>query len=220
MDTLTAGFRFLWQEKGMLAVVLLFAVTNALNDVEAVLVPLLARVALRMPADRFGLLASFVGSGTVVGTLLIGSVGHRIRNRALVICGSMIIFGCAIMSMGLAQEAWELYASYSVFGFTFIIAELVSSTLWLHMVPADMRGRVFSVMSTLAMGLNPLGYLLAGVLGSVWGVRVGILIGGGAVVIVSVGALLVRPVWSLNRRVDVAPSGADVGVKTAAGDAR
>jgi hypothetical protein len=95
MATLTAGFRFLWQAQGMLAVVLLFAVTNALNDVVAVLVPILARVALRMPADRFGLLASFVGAGTVVGTLLIGSVGHRIGKRALAICGSMIVFGRA-----------------------------------------------------------------------------------------------------------------------------
>jgi len=197
---ITAGFRFLWQEQGMLTVVLLFAIINALNNVEAVLVPLLVRVTLKLSAEQFGFMTSLLGVGSLAGTLLTGLFGNSIRKPALVICVSIGLFGLSIIAMGLAQEIWQLYSAYFLFGFSFIIAELVSSTMWLHMVPVDLRGRVFSVLSTLAMGLNPLGFVLAGVLGSVFGVREGIWIGGGAVAILSIVALLLPSVRSLDGR--------------------
>lgn len=54
----------------------------------------------------------------------------------------------------------------------------------------DERGRVFSVMSTIAMGLNPLGLLAAGWLGQAVGIRQGLWMGGGAIVLLSALALL------------------------------
>ena len=49
------GLRFLKVERGMFALVVFFSLTNGLNDVEAVLVPRLARVELGLSATEFGL---------------------------------------------------------------------------------------------------------------------------------------------------------------------
>ncbi|MBV9689032.1 MAG: MFS transporter [Ktedonobacteraceae bacterium] len=201
---LTAGLRFLWKQPGMLAVVLLFALTNAFNNVEAVLVPLLARFLLHMPAEQYGLMASSFGGGSLSGAIIMSLWGNRMRQHALVICGSMGVFGTMIIAMGLAQTPWQLHMAYFLFGFSYIVADVASATLWLHLIPAELRGRVLSVLSVLAMGLNPAGLLLAGILGNALGIREGIWIGGAAVTLLSGLAFLLPSVWSLDRHVQVA----------------
>lgn len=179
---------------------LLFAITNALNDVEAVLVPLLARITLKMTAEQYGLMTSFFGIGTVTGIFLVGILGNHIRFRALLICGSMALFGGAIIAMGLAQEAIQLYGAYFVFGLSYIVADIVSLTLWMQLIPESLRGRVFSTIAALAMALNPLGFVLASVLGNIYGIRTGIWIGGGLVVLSGLLALLFRSVRNLDHQ--------------------
>jgi MFS transporter, DHA3 family, macrolide efflux protein len=199
------GVRFLWGEKGMLTMILIFSLTNGINDVEAVLTPVLARSTLHLTAVAFGLLASFFGVGALGGALLMGLFGQHLRHRAVAICGSLATFGLAIGAMGLAQSAADLYVAYLVSGTSFIVAEIASSSLWQQIIPNQILGRVFGVMVTLAMGMNPLGLILAGVLGQVFGVRQGLWIGGGAIVILSVLAFTLPMVRALDVRLQPYP---------------
>ncbi len=197
---LTAGFRFLWQEKGILAFIMLFSLTNAFNNVEPVLLPILTRNILKLSAVQYGLFGTCMAVGTFSGAFLMNVIGDRIRRRSLAICSGVLLFGLAIIGMGIAQEAWHLYILYFIFGLTFIIPDIVSSTLWFSLIPEHLRGRVFSVLGTIAMSLNPLGFILAGVLGSVYGVRTGIWIGGGAIAVISMLVLIYSPARGLDHR--------------------
>jgi MFS family permease len=197
---LFAGLRFLRGEKGVLTLVLFFSLINGLNNVEAVLVPHLARVDLGLSATQFGLFATAMGVGTLLGALVAGLVGSRVRRRAQVICLSMLVFGGAIALMGTAQDAQALYAAYALLGVSFIVPQVIWSTFLQHIVPAAMRGRVFGFTSLIAMAMNPLGLLLAGVLGDSVGARAGLWIGGGSIVILSLLALSLPAVRGLNRR--------------------
>jgi len=190
---LMAGFLFVWKERGMLAF------TNAFNDAEAVLVPILARNILKLSAVQFGLLGTCAAAGTLSGAFLMSLIGDRIRHRSLVICGGMMLFGFTIIAMGLATEAWHLYLAYFIFGVAFIIPDVVSSTLWLFVIPERLRGRVFSLLGTIAMSLNPLGFLLAGFLGNVYGVRAGLWIGGGAIAALCALIIIYPPARNLDR---------------------
>jgi hypothetical protein len=51
------------------SLVVFFSLTNGHNDVEAMLAPRLARLDLRLSAADFGLLASAMGVGTLLGAL-------------------------------------------------------------------------------------------------------------------------------------------------------
>lgn len=194
------GFRFLRSEPGMLSIVVLFSLTNALNNVEAVLVPELVRSELGLPVSRYGFMVTFFGVGCVAGAIGASIFGEQIRRRALSICGMMSVFGASIATMGLARNASELYGAYLLLGLSFVVAEIVSVSLWQQLVPSEMRGRVFGLLGTIAMVANPVGYLFAGVIGEVAGVRLGLQVGGGAIIILSLLALLVPAVWQLDHR--------------------
>src|SRR5215469_885718 len=170
----SAAVRFLWGEKGILSMFLVFSPSNGINDVEAVLTPVLAHSILHLTALAFGLLASFFGIGAVSGALVMGLFGQHLRHRAAATCSSLALFGLAIVAMGFAPNALTLYGAYLVAGASFVVTEVASAALFQPIIPNEVRGRVFGVMTTLAMGMNPLGLVLAGVLGQVVGVRQGL----------------------------------------------
>jgi len=194
------GLSFLRGEPGVFTLILFFSLTNGLNDVEAVLVPRLARLELGLSAAEFGLLATAMGGGTLFGALFAGLFAQRVRRRAQLICLSIMVFGGAIVLMGLAENARTLYLAFALFGVTFILPEVVFSSFLQRIVPAEMRGRVFGSISLLAMVMNPLGLLLAGVLGDSIGPRAGLWIGGGCIAVLSLLTLALPVVRSLNHR--------------------
>ncbi len=175
------GWKFLRERPGVLAMVLFFSATNGLNNVEAVLVPLMARLVLHLPAWQFGLLSTAFGVGGLIGAwygVRLDAIGGR---RLSWVFGSMAIFALAIVAMGFAQNGMWLALAYLILGLSFTVAEVVTSALWQRMVPDDLRGRVLSTMSTLARAANPIGFLLAGWVGAAFGVRAGLWVGGGTI---------------------------------------
>jgi hypothetical protein len=85
-----------------------------------------------------------------------------------------------------------------------------------------MRGRVFGFISLITMGMNPLGLLFAGVLGDSLGLRAGLWIGGASIVVLSLFALSLPIVRSLNTRepapAAVLASSGDAAVMASASD--
>lgn len=199
--TAFGGFHFLRGEMGVLTLILFFCLTNGLNDVMVVLVPRLVRLNMRLPATAYGLLASCMGAGALLGAFIAGLVAPRLRRRAQVICGAMAVFGLAIVGMGLARNALDLDIAYAVMGFTFATPEVIFGGLLLRIIPDDMRGRVFSVIGLIATCMNPAGLLLAGVLGDTFGPRAGLWIGGGLITLLALSVALLPTVRQLNDRI-------------------
>jgi MFS family permease len=199
-----AGVSFLWGEPGLLIMMLLFSIINGLNNVEALLVPFVVQRELQLPASAYGLMATCFGLGAIGGALVIGPLEPRLRRRAPVMCMALALFGGAIAALGLAHTVVVFYVAYVGVGVGFMAPEILLSTLLQRIVPADRRGRVFSVISAVAMAMNPLGLLLAGALGQSFGPRGGLLIGGGAIVALAVLMFLVPAVRRLDRRAGLA----------------
>ncbi len=110
----------------------------------------------------------------------------------------MAIFGLTIVGMGFSRDGAWLAAAYAVLGLTFAASEVVTSSLWQRMVPDEFRGRVLSTMSTFARVANPIGYVAAGWLGTAFGVRVGLWIGGSAIALLTGITALSRTVRRLD----------------------
>lgn len=181
-----SGWQFLREHSGILATVLFFSATNGLNNVEAVLVPLLARTVLHLPAWQFGLLSTAFGVGGLTGAWLGVRLDAARPGRLGWAFAAMVVFALAIVAMGSAADGAELGLAYLALGISFTVAEVVTGALWQRMVPDDLRGRVFSTLGTLARSANPLGFLLAGWLGAFLGVREGLWVGGGAILLLTI----------------------------------
>lgn len=191
------GFQFLRRHPGMLMMVAFFALTNALNNVETVLVPLLAHRVLHLAAWQFGLLAVTSGGGALLGS---GLAARFFRNRSVRWAFvSMAVFGGTIVVMGLARNLVTLGACYLVLGLSFSVTEVITSTLWQVVVPDAVRGEVMGALSTIARAANPAGYVLAGALDGWLGIRGGLMIGGFAIIVLSLGVARTRAIIPLDQ---------------------
>ena len=195
-----AGLRFLLREPAILTLILFFSLTNGLNDVEAVLVPRLVRLDLHLSATAFGLMAACMGIGGLVGAFAAGLAPSRLRGRAQIIIGAMLVFGAAIVAMGMARDALTLDAAYLVMGVGFAVPEVLSGAMLQRLIPLRMMGRVVSFISLIAMAMNPAGMFLAGWLGDTLGVRQGLEVGGATIIALAALLLLSPTPRALNRR--------------------
>lgn len=191
-----SGLQFLRDHPGMLMIVGFFALTNALNNVEAVLVPLLAHQLLHLVAWEFGALGLASGGGAVAGSWLAPRFfrGRSLRSAFV----SMGIFGGSIVGLGLSYNMEMLSGFYMALGLSFSFTEVITSTLWQVMVPDAVRGQVMGTLSTVARAANPLGYILAGAL-DVWlGIRGGLVTGGLAIIVLSTTIIGSRTISQLD----------------------
>ncbi len=160
-DDLLAGLRFIRRDRLLWPMAVVLALSNAVSGaVYSVLLPFYAEGTLES-ATALGLTYSALGVGALAGSVLYGALAGRIPRR--------LVWSVAFLVVPI--ELWVLLVSPGV-GLliaVFVLAGFVGGPLNPLMVtirhersPAQLRGRVFSTYSTIAMSAQPIGLLAAG----------------------------------------------------------
>lgn len=155
------GWKYIVARPGLLGLLLVFAIYNLLNGLSS---PLIAPMILDMTtADALGYLASFVGLGMLVGTLIMSAWGGP-KRKVHGVLGFLMIGGAFTMLLGLTP----ILVVMAIAGFGMMLVMPIingsSQAIWQRKVDADLQGRVFSVRRMIAWSMTPIAYLLAGTL--------------------------------------------------------
>ncbi len=164
------GLRYAWGDPVLRSTLLMVTIigTFALNY--RVLVPLLARFTYHGGPELYGLLASVMAVGSVVGALY---AAGRARPTRPLLLGAAAAFGVASILAALAPSAaWSAAALVLVGVSSIAFITTANSTLQLTASPR-MRGRVMSLYGLLFLGSTPFGSLLVGWLAERYGPRSG-----------------------------------------------
>lgn len=156
-----AGLKFIRRDQLLWPMVIVLAASNALSSsIGGVVLPFYVKDAFGSAAS-LGIMFAALGGGGFLGSTLYGMFAGRLSRR--------FIWMAAFLIMPL--ELWILTVSPSVAMIvgTFFVAGIASGPLNPLMVtirhersPEELRGRVFSTYSAVAMAVQPLGILVAG----------------------------------------------------------
>ncbi|HYY81784.1 MAG TPA: MFS transporter [Actinomycetes bacterium] len=200
-----AGLRYVLATPALRSTILLVAVIGTLGLNYRVALPLLARFTFHGGPSAYGMLASVMAGGSVVGALL---AARRSRPTRLLLLGSAAAFGIlslvAAAAPNLALEAVVLVPV----GLTSISFVTVANTTLQLCSDAAMRGRVMSLYGLVFMGSTPVGSVLVAWLAGHYGPRSGLVLCGVSSLAASVVAILVA---LRRRRAPVAVAAADAG---------
>ena len=156
------GLRHVWGRKGLRWLLLLTPLDGFFFMAIVVLLPFYVEDVLRRPPDWYGFLAAAFGAGSLAGSLLAGTVPVAGRRRVWVYLGFGFGFGAAACGLALARSAWValglVFVAALMNGFNLI---QVISAMQLT-TPGRLRGRVFGLFETLALGMVPLAAGTAG----------------------------------------------------------
>jgi MFS family permease len=170
----------------LLIPLLMIAVVGTLAWEFQVTLPLMASNAFHRGAAAYGVMASVMGAGAVVGGLISAA---RSRPRARALCLAAVGWGIAILAAAAAPSLpLELVALVFVGYGSITFNSLAKTTLQLAAKP-EMRGRVMALWALAWLGSTPIGGPVVGWVGQVVGPRWALVIGGLPTVICGIAAL-------------------------------
>jgi MFS family permease len=179
LDTLLAGFRFIWRSEIILGA-MLFEFASALFGSVSALFPIYARDILDVGAWGAGVLRSAPAVGALMTAAVLTRFPIRRSGGVWLFVGFAITGGAAIV-FGLSQNIILSVAALMVSGIGDMASTVVRQTLIQVRTPDEMRGRVFAVNSLFYGTASHLGSFRAGVLAEYAGAVSSVVLGGCAV---------------------------------------
>jgi MFS family permease len=180
------GLRYVRSTPELFIPLLMIAVIGTLAWEFQVSLPLMASKVFHGGAGSYGVMASVMGGGAVVGGLISAA---RSRPRARALCLAAIGWGIAILAAAVAPSmALELAALVFVGYGSITFNSLAKTTLQLAARP-EMRGRVMALWALAWLGSTPIGGPIIGWAGQASGARWALVIGGLATLACGVAAL-------------------------------
>ena len=189
------GLRYVRSTPELLIPLVMIAVIGTLAWEFQVTLPLMASKVFHGGAASYGVMASVMGGGAVVGGL-ISAARSRPRTRAL--CLAAVGWGIAILAAAAAPSmALELTALVFVGYGSITFNSLAKTTLQLAAKP-EMRGRVMALWALAWLGSTPVGGPIVGWVGQEIGARWALVIGG--VAALACGVLALPALTRIDRR--------------------
>lgn len=208
-NELREGLRFIFNDKLMLAIVIMVMATNFLDAVfSGVVQPVFVKQVYGQALD-LGLLIAANGGGAVIGALIFSAIGPRLPRH------TVFVFGFVLTSL-----KFFLYAMYPPLWVALVFVVISSmgagplnpiiGAVKYERIPTNMRGRVFGAIGAGAWSAMPLGMLVGGVLTEQFGVHP-MLLGLGVVYFVTTLSMAFIPAMKeMNRREAINPAQAEV----------
>lgn len=157
------------------------------------ILPIFATQILRLQPAQLGLLFSAVGLGTILGSLVVASLGD-FRHKGALLLSSLLLWTAALLVFALSHFFWLSSLALLLFGIAQNGVGATTITLLQTRVPPQMRGRVMSLNTLLVMGIRPLGDFPASGLIALVGGPVTVLLCASVVGVYSLYLLVARPV--------------------------
>ncbi|MEL6308581.1 MAG: MFS transporter [Chloroflexota bacterium] len=154
------GLQYIWARKGLLGLVLFFAMINLLaTGYSALETPyLLART---QDTSVLGILLSISSAGALIGGILYGVWGGT-KSRIHTVMGAMMLAMLGLVLLGMSQTWWMLALSTLLLMTPLPMINAAAASIIQATVAPDVQGRVFAALQQISMLMMPIGMLAVG----------------------------------------------------------
>lgn len=197
LENLTAGLRFVWRTRIILATITLDLFAVLFGGATALL-PIYARDILHVGSEGFGWLRGAPAAGALVMAITLSQL-PPMRRPGVSMLWAVAGFGVATIVFGLSRSFLLSLAMLFLTGALDMISVVVRSTLVQTLTPDEMLGRVSAVNQVFISSSNQLGDFESGVVARLVGPILSVVFGGiGTLAVVASVALA----WPEVRRFD------------------
>ncbi|HZD32817.1 MAG TPA: MFS transporter, partial [Candidatus Angelobacter sp.] len=161
LSSFKQGIAFVRKQGSMEALILLAFCMTFLSMPLRTYFPVFVKDIFHRGPETLGWLSSFMGVGSICGSLLFASLGNFKRKGRLAVL-MMILLGASIATFALSKSLFFSYAMAMLVGFAMMTAFAAVTSLVQLITTDDMRGRVMSVYNAAFRGGMPMGNLMSG----------------------------------------------------------
>jgi len=195
-----AGFRYVFQWRGLLIILLMATAINFMLTPAGALTPLLITQYFEGGVKDLALFDAVFSVGVIVGGLMLGAWGGFKRQVATVLVG---IIGIGLFSfiVGVVPPSAFLLAVASMFGVGIAVPVTNGSlgAIFQTAVDPNMQGRVFTLIGSVATAASPISLVLSGPLSDQFGVQSWYMAGGLVCMLIGVLGFFLPAVMSVEK---------------------
>ncbi len=196
-----AGLRYVWAWPGLVMIMLMATIVNLVLNPAFSLLPILVTKHFEGGALQLSWLESAFGMGVLCGSLILSAWGGFKRRIVTSLVG-LIGMGLSTLLVGLtpASSLWLAVGGALFIGIMMPITNGPIMAVMQVSVSPEMQGRVFTLVSSVAAAMSPLGLIVAGPVADTFGVRVWFIAGGVVATSMGLCSLFVPAVLNMEDR--------------------
>ncbi|MEJ2636231.1 MAG: MFS transporter [Calditrichia bacterium] len=157
------GLNYARRDKRIWGLLMITAVDNLFIMGPAIVgAPIFVKDVLHESADKYALTQVAYAFGMILGTIAINFVGKRFRNSHLLLWG-IIFDGLTFFPLLWVQTFWGMFFTLLIHSLVIPMIIIPRPTLVQKIVPVEMQGRVFSMISVGVFGFTAISMALTGV---------------------------------------------------------
>jgi len=184
-DDLKQGFKFVWKFKSLRYFIFIGAILNFFASMAIVLFLPFFQETSGLGSVKYGFAMAVMSGGMFLGMLFTSIVNIPYEKRAVVFIVNLIAFGI-LFSIALFLNYYVMLSVLAIGGFLNAIVNVFFSSTVQLTVPQEMRGKVGALMSTVLMGLAPLGIAFGGIIAEFVSIKMIVLVSFAISTIVSI----------------------------------
>jgi MFS family permease len=186
---LAEGWRFLRGDAVLVAIVLMVATTNLLDQAfAAVLLPVWTQASGNGPALLGIMFAAFSGA-SIAGAMLAAVIGERLPRLAVYTVAFLLAGFPRFLVFAVDSPLVLIFATLAIGGFASGFLNPILSAVLFERIPKPLTGRVTSLNAALCWALLPFGGLVGGVLIDALGLSAALFLTGLAYLIATLAPL-------------------------------
>jgi len=189
LDTMLAGFRYVWQARLLLGSISLDLFAVLLGGATALL-PIYAKDILHTGPWGFGILRAMPALGALAVSLVM-TVKPIKRDAGKLMLFCVGVYGVATVVFGLSRTMWMSLLALVIVGASDMVSVVIRASILQLATPPEMRGRVSAVSWLFVGASNELGGFESGLTAQWWGAVRAVVIGGiGSLVVTGLAGML------------------------------
>ena len=155
------GLVFLKGHPTILGMLLIFCVANIFLAPLFVLIPSVTKIVLKGTAATLGMMEGALALGSILTTLAV--LKAKFQKRWPFLAGAVVLNGVCLAVMGISETMPTMVACLAITGGCLAMVNVNFICMLQLLTPDNLKGRVFSLMETIATGAFPMAFFLAGV---------------------------------------------------------
>jgi MFS family permease len=189
LETMLAGFRYVWQAKLLLGSISLDLFAVLLGGAVA-LMPIYATDILHAGPQALGLLRAMPALGALSVSLTM-TVRPIKRDAGKLMLTCVAIYGTATVIFGLSRTMWISLLALVIVGASDMVSVVIRASILQLATPPEMRGRVSAVNWLFVGASNEFGGFESGLTAHWWGAVRAVVVGGiGSLIVTGVAAMV------------------------------
>lgn len=190
LDELKEGLRYIGDRKPLLALLLSFAALNFFVGPILILIPMIVKFVVNGSVRWLAVFETFFAAGAALAAVAM-SFKSGYRDIYAWFFASVVAVGLPFLGLYFTADRMAICALLFAIGAALGVGNAVVLTLFQRTVPEEMKGRFFSVLTTVSYAVLPLTFMLNGLLAESRSVGFSILVNACAVLALSALVLVI-----------------------------